>query len=105
VDQAATAAQAAARAGPVVAASTASVLARESCSSGLLPRPSAHRSIPTMTRSAERVRGTLNVALACAAAFQAIHRQNAREPGSIRSVPCRGWARRPAACRPGAAPA
>jgi len=43
-------------------------------------------STPTMTRSAESVRGTLNVALACAAAFQAIHIQNAREPESIRSV-------------------
>src|SRR5262245_56838952 len=43
-------------------------------------------STPTMTRSAESVRGTLNVALACAAAFQAIHLQNAREPDSLRSV-------------------
>jgi O-acetyl-ADP-ribose deacetylase (regulator of RNase III) len=43
-------------------------------------------STPTMTRSAESVRGTLNVALACAAAFQAIHLQNARELDSIRSV-------------------
>jgi O-acetyl-ADP-ribose deacetylase (regulator of RNase III) len=29
---------------------------------------------------------TLNVALACAAAFQAIHRQNRKAPGSITSV-------------------
>jgi O-acetyl-ADP-ribose deacetylase (regulator of RNase III) len=43
-------------------------------------------STPTMTRSAESVRGTLNVALACAAAFQAVHMQNAREPGSVRSL-------------------
>jgi O-acetyl-ADP-ribose deacetylase (regulator of RNase III) len=43
-------------------------------------------STPTMTRSAESVRGTLNVTLACAAAFQAIHAQNAREPDSICSV-------------------
>ena len=28
----------------------------------------------------------MNVALACAAAFQAVHIQNARQPGSIRSV-------------------
>jgi hypothetical protein len=28
----------------------------------------------------------MNVALACAAAFQAVHMQNAREPGGIRSV-------------------
>ncbi|GHJ45255.1 hypothetical protein Cs7R123_25970 [Catellatospora sp. TT07R-123] len=43
-------------------------------------------STPTMTESAQNVRETLNVALACAAAFQAIHLQNAREPGSITSV-------------------
>ncbi len=48
--------------------------------------PSYLISTPTMTRSAESVRGTINVALACAAAFQAIHMQNARVPGSIRSV-------------------
>jgi len=43
-------------------------------------------STPTMTHSVQDVRETLNVALACAAAFQAIHMQNAREPGSITSV-------------------
>ncbi|GAA1832618.1 hypothetical protein GCM10009682_58860 [Luedemannella flava] len=43
-------------------------------------------SSPTMTHSVENVRETLNVALACAAAFQAIHMQNARQPGSIASV-------------------
>ncbi len=43
-------------------------------------------STPTMERSAEDVSDTLNVALACAAAFQAIHMQNAREPDSIASV-------------------
>ncbi|GLW33007.1 hypothetical protein Areg01_59450 [Actinoplanes regularis] len=43
-------------------------------------------STPTMESSAENVRETLNVALACAAAFQAIHMQNARQPGSIESV-------------------
>ncbi|WP_406044525.1 macro domain-containing protein [Micromonospora sp. NBC_00898] len=43
-------------------------------------------STPTMEQSAENVSETLNVALACAAAFQAIHVQNEREPGSIRSV-------------------
>lgn len=43
-------------------------------------------STPTMHGSAENVRETLNVALACSAAFQAIHLQNAREPGSITSV-------------------
>ncbi|MFC4072250.1 macro domain-containing protein [Actinoplanes subglobosus] len=43
-------------------------------------------STPTMHEVAENVRETLNVALACSAAFQAIHRQNARQPGSITSV-------------------
>jgi O-acetyl-ADP-ribose deacetylase (regulator of RNase III) len=43
-------------------------------------------STPTMTQSVQNVRETLNVALACAAAFQAIHLQNARQPGSITSV-------------------
>lgn len=43
-------------------------------------------SAPTMARSAEDVSDTVNVALACAAAFQAVHRQNAAEPGSIGSV-------------------
>lgn len=43
-------------------------------------------STPTMVQSAEDVSETLNVALACAAAFQAIHQQNTREPGSIESV-------------------
>jgi len=43
-------------------------------------------STPTMTESVENVRETLNVALACAAAFQAIHMQNQRQPGSIASV-------------------
>ena len=39
-----------------------------------------------MTGSSEDVSDTMNVALACAAAFQAVNLQNAREPGSIRSV-------------------
>ncbi|WP_354643724.1 macro domain-containing protein [Kitasatospora camelliae] len=43
-------------------------------------------STPTMEASSQDVSETLNVALACAAAFQAIHRQNAAQPGSIRSV-------------------
>ncbi|MBT8224887.1 MAG: Appr-1-p processing protein [Dactylosporangium sp.] len=43
-------------------------------------------STPTMKQSAQNVRETLNVALACAAAFQAIHLRNARESGSIGSV-------------------
>ncbi|MGW7100046.1 ADP-ribosyltransferase domain-containing protein [Streptomyces sp. NPDC054838] len=43
-------------------------------------------STPTMVQSSQNVSATLNVALACAAAFQAVHRQNRRVPGSIRSV-------------------
>ncbi|MFH8935263.1 ADP-ribosyltransferase domain-containing protein [Streptomyces griseosporeus] len=43
-------------------------------------------STPTMVRSSQNVSATLNVALACAAAFQAVHRQNRKKPGSIRSV-------------------
>jgi len=43
-------------------------------------------STPTMEQSSQNVRDTLNVALACAAAFQAVHRQNREAPGSIRSV-------------------
>jgi O-acetyl-ADP-ribose deacetylase (regulator of RNase III) len=43
-------------------------------------------STPTMTQSVENVSETLNVAMACAAAFQTIHMQNKREPGSIESV-------------------
>ncbi|MER6216634.1 macro domain-containing protein [Streptomyces sp. NPDC001674] len=43
-------------------------------------------STPTMVQSAQNVRDTLNVAMACAAAFQAVHRQNRKAPGSIRSV-------------------
>jgi O-acetyl-ADP-ribose deacetylase (regulator of RNase III) len=43
-------------------------------------------STPTMVQSSEDVSDTLNVALACAAAFQAVHMQNQIEPGSITSV-------------------
>ena len=43
-------------------------------------------STPTMVSSSEDVSATMNVALACAAAFQAVHMQNSVEPGSIRSV-------------------
>ncbi|MER7751958.1 macro domain-containing protein [Kitasatospora sp. NPDC097643] len=43
-------------------------------------------SAPTMASSAQNVSETLNVALACAAAFQAVHQQNRRAPGSITSV-------------------
>jgi O-acetyl-ADP-ribose deacetylase (regulator of RNase III) len=47
--------------------------------------PSYLISTPTMTGSSEDISDTLNVALACAAAFQAVHMQNARG-GAIRSV-------------------
>lgn len=43
-------------------------------------------STPTMRSSSEDVSDTLNVALACAAAFHAVDAMNARRPGSIRSV-------------------
>lgn len=43
-------------------------------------------STPTMHQSSEDVSDTLNVALACSAAFQIVHMQNARLPGSIRSI-------------------
>ncbi|MGV9263391.1 macro domain-containing protein [Kitasatospora sp. NPDC003701] len=43
-------------------------------------------SAPTMQESSQNVSETLNVALACAAAFQAVHRQNRLAPGSIGSV-------------------
>ncbi|MEV1170662.1 macro domain-containing protein [Nonomuraea sp. NPDC049784] len=43
-------------------------------------------STPTMVQSAQNVSEKLNVALACAAAFQAIHMQNEKKPGSIESV-------------------
>ncbi|MEV7525941.1 macro domain-containing protein [Streptomyces sp. NPDC091371] len=43
-------------------------------------------STPTMVQSSQNVSATLNVAMACAAAFQAVHRQNRKAPGSIRSV-------------------
>jgi O-acetyl-ADP-ribose deacetylase (regulator of RNase III) len=43
-------------------------------------------STPTMAASSEDISDSLNVALACAAAFQAVHRQNALQPGSIASV-------------------
>ncbi|MCZ7456937.1 macro domain-containing protein [Streptomyces sp. WMMC940] len=43
-------------------------------------------STPTMESSSQNVSETLNVALACAAAFQAVHQQNKKAPGSVRSV-------------------
>ena len=49
-------------------------------------RPRYLISTPTMTASSQDVSDTMNVALACAAAFQAAHMQNARKPGSIESI-------------------
>jgi O-acetyl-ADP-ribose deacetylase (regulator of RNase III) len=43
-------------------------------------------STPTMAGSSEDISDTLNVALACCAAFQSVHMQNARLPGSIRAI-------------------
>lgn len=43
-------------------------------------------STPTMMASSEDISDTLNVALACAAAFQAVHTQNEADVASIRSV-------------------
>ncbi len=50
------------------------------------PSPRFLISTPTMVGSSENISDTMNVALACAAAFQAVHMQNLRHPGSIRSV-------------------
>jgi O-acetyl-ADP-ribose deacetylase (regulator of RNase III) len=43
-------------------------------------------STPTMRSSSEDVSETLNVALACAAAFHVVDEVNAERPGSIRSI-------------------
>lgn len=43
-------------------------------------------STPTMTGSSDDISATMNVALACAAAFQAVHMCNANDPGGIRAV-------------------
>ena len=56
------------------------------CVSTDRPVPAHLISTPTMVGSSDDVSDTLNVALACAAAFQMVHMQNARQPGSIRSV-------------------
>ncbi len=50
------------------------------------PKPAWLISTPTMVSSSEDISDTLNVALSCAAAFQAVHIQNMLEPGSIDSV-------------------
>jgi O-acetyl-ADP-ribose deacetylase (regulator of RNase III) len=43
-------------------------------------------STPTMVGSSDDISDTMNVALACCAAFQAVHQQNHRSPGSVRSI-------------------
>lgn len=43
-------------------------------------------STPTMVGSSENISASMNVALACAAAFQAVHQQHAKEPNSIRAI-------------------
>ena len=43
-------------------------------------------STPSMGASSEDISDTLNVVLTCAAAFQTVHMQNAREAGSITSI-------------------
>jgi O-acetyl-ADP-ribose deacetylase (regulator of RNase III) len=61
-------------------------LGHATCVDTGVSRPHFLISTPTMTASSEDISDTLNVALACAAAFQAVHMQNARQPGSIRAV-------------------
>jgi O-acetyl-ADP-ribose deacetylase (regulator of RNase III) len=56
------------------------------CVSTGRPQPRFLISTPTMVSSSEDVSDTMNVALAAAAAFQAVHMQNAKDPGSIRSI-------------------
>lgn len=53
-------------------------------------RPGYLISTPTMISSSEDISDTMNVALACAAAFQAVHLQNARTPGCIGSIAIAG---------------
>ena len=50
------------------------------------PVPRYLISSPTMITSSEDISDTMNVVLAAAGAFQAVHMQNAKLPGSIRSV-------------------
>jgi O-acetyl-ADP-ribose deacetylase (regulator of RNase III) len=61
-------------------------LGHATCVETGVTRPPYLISTPTMTASSQDISDTLNVALACAAAFQAVHMQNSRHGGSIRSV-------------------
>lgn len=56
------------------------------CTPSGAARPRFVISTPTMTGSSDDVSDTLNVALAAAAALQAVQLQNVLEPGSIRSL-------------------
>jgi O-acetyl-ADP-ribose deacetylase (regulator of RNase III) len=56
------------------------------CVSTGRPQPRFLISTPTMLASSEDISDTMNVVLAAAAAFQAVHQQNALMPGSIDSV-------------------
>src|SRR5687767_12172633 len=50
------------------------------------PQPRFLISTPTMVGSSDDVSATLNVALACCAAFQAVHMYNSQHGGQIRSI-------------------
>jgi O-acetyl-ADP-ribose deacetylase (regulator of RNase III) len=50
------------------------------------PKPRYLISTPTMVASSEDVSDSMNVVLAAAAAFQAVHQQNAKQKGSITSI-------------------
>lgn len=56
------------------------------CVSTGRPQPRFLISTPTMVGSSEDVSDTMNVVLAAGAALQAVHLQNAAQPGSIKSI-------------------
>lgn len=61
-------------------------IGRATCVATDAPLPKYLISTPTMVGSSDDISATMNVVLAAAAAFQAVHMQNERLPGSIRSV-------------------
>lgn len=61
-------------------------IGRATCVATDEPLPRYLISTPTMVGSSDDISATMNVVLAAAAAFQAVHMQNERLPGSIRSV-------------------
>jgi O-acetyl-ADP-ribose deacetylase (regulator of RNase III) len=69
---------------PVGAATCVSTLGLSVPATG--PQPRYLISAPTMSGSSERVSGTLNAALAFAAAVQAARMRNAAEPDAIRTI-------------------